>query len=174
MLVTSYQLIRLRISFICSPRRGRTVARIDTGSSYINILPPKQVPWCMSRDAKFSSSPPTVPHLRGTRTVHGDRTSSVARSTSRTGKCSRSVVLMQSRNRARRSMRAASVGSAHPRPPGDVNASAQSPTSGARAGALGCGGRELMRRGARQLKAADDLAEPGQSGRRSWSGRGRS
>ena len=113
----------------------------------------------MSRDAKFSSSPPTVPHLRGTRTVHGDRTSSVARSTSRTGKCSRSVVLMQSRNRARRSMRAASVGPAHPRPPGDANASAQSPTSGARAGALGCGGRELMRRGARQLKAADDLAE---------------
>eukprot|EP00966_Prymnesium_polylepis_P134339 3105024-Prymnesium_polylepis.1 len=132
---------------------------------------------CMSRDAKFSSSPPTVPRLHGTRTVHGDRTCSDARNVSRTGKCSRIMVLNRSRKRARHSMRAASVGPADPRPPGDANASAKSPTSGARAGALGCGGREtrdLVSRADRQLDLAADRCAPGRPARRRSSERGRS
>ena len=51
-----YQLIRVRISLVCSDRRGRTVARIQKRFAYINIAPPKQMSLCDSRDMEFSTS----------------------------------------------------------------------------------------------------------------------
>ena len=71
-----YQLIRLRISFICSRRRGRTVARIKKWLVDIHIQPPKQMSWYTSRDAKIPSSPHAraLPRETHTRTVNSMRT----------------------------------------------------------------------------------------------------
>ena len=154
--ISAYQLIRVRISFICSPRRGRTVALHKKRTAYIKSEPHLQMSWWGSHDTKVSTSCPTDPPLPTTQARAVSNIQMYARDASGTRKCS-SVHVRMRPQRARDQTR--NQHSARPTRLTSHSASKQGrrrPTSAAARGAAGSGGPELIERGDDQVDVAAD------------------
>ena len=169
-----YQLIRLRISFICSRRRGRTVALNKKCIADINVTTPVQMSWWHSRDTKISTSCRTRHPLLRTRAHAVSIGQTCTRDKFDTRKYGSGHARIQPRNCARqRSNQTCSAATIRGLPAAHKEP-ALSPPSFDRTSAAGPGGPAFFERRECQLRVLEDRLVPGRLGRRRCPARGSS
>ena len=161
-----YQLIRVRISLVRSPRHGRAVARRKKWSAYISIEPRTSVSWCYSHDTKISTSCQTHTHLSSTREHAMTDRRTCARNTSEGRKYSPGGARTEPRKRARQRVLTASCGPPRACPLSGAQGEAARPLSSERSGAVRRCCPDLLRRVDGEAEAAADHVENDRPSRR--------